>query len=234
MLINNAGVMPVGPFLEQTEQAIRSAIEVNFCGVLTGADWCSPRWSTRRRGHIVNIASLAGMVAVPGQVVYAGTKFAVVGPLDRDGGRVRSPRRRGQRGDATVHQHRADQGTKRSRPTNPSNPRTIAAAIVKVFEQAEDPRVGARRRCASSWPSPTCWVRADGAGSTAAPGPTGCSSTSTSGARRSYEERAQAATGLVEPDDGSRQVSTPTDGRRRERTGRPAGHTPTSRACTGR
>ena len=36
VLINNAGVMPVGAFLEQSEQAIRSAIEVNFYGVLTG------------------------------------------------------------------------------------------------------------------------------------------------------------------------------------------------------
>jgi short-subunit dehydrogenase len=33
----------------------------------------------RRGGHIVNIASMAGMLGVPGQVVYAGTKFAVVG-----------------------------------------------------------------------------------------------------------------------------------------------------------
>ena len=79
MLINNAGVMPVGPFLEQTEQAIRSAIEVNFYGVLTGCQLVLPEMVKRRRGHIVNIASLAGMVAVPGQVVYAGTKFAVVG-----------------------------------------------------------------------------------------------------------------------------------------------------------
>jgi NAD(P)-dependent dehydrogenase (short-subunit alcohol dehydrogenase family) len=79
VLINNAGLMPVGPFLEQTEQAIRSSIEVNFYGVLTGCRLVLPEMVKRRRGHIVNIASLAGMVAVPGQVVYAGTKFAVVG-----------------------------------------------------------------------------------------------------------------------------------------------------------
>lgn len=79
VLINNAGVMPVGPFLEQSEQTIRTAIEVNFAGVLTGCRLVLPEMVKRRRGHIVNIASLAGMVAVPGQLVYAGTKFAVVG-----------------------------------------------------------------------------------------------------------------------------------------------------------
>ncbi|WP_029113534.1 SDR family oxidoreductase [Mycobacterium sp. URHB0044] len=79
VLINNAGVMPIGAFLEQSEQAIRSAIEVNFCGVLTGCRLVLPDMVKRGRGHIVNIASLAGVMAVPGQVVYAGTKFAVVG-----------------------------------------------------------------------------------------------------------------------------------------------------------
>ncbi|MBV9515123.1 MAG: SDR family oxidoreductase, partial [Mycobacteriaceae bacterium] len=79
VLINNAGVMPVGPFLQQPEQALRSAIEVNFYGVLNGCRLVLPEMVARRAGHVVNIASMAGMTAVPGQVVYAGTKFAVVG-----------------------------------------------------------------------------------------------------------------------------------------------------------
>jgi len=79
VLINNAGVMPVGPFLDQSDQAIRSAIEVNLYGVLTGCQLVLPEMVRRHRGHIVNVASIAGMVAVPGQAVYAGTKFAVVG-----------------------------------------------------------------------------------------------------------------------------------------------------------
>jgi short-subunit dehydrogenase len=79
VLINNAGVMPIGGFLEQSDEAIRTSIEVNFCGVLTGCRLALPEMVRRRGGHIVNVASLAGMMAVPGQVVYAGTKFAVVG-----------------------------------------------------------------------------------------------------------------------------------------------------------
>ena len=79
VLINNAGVMPVGPFLDLTESAIRSAIEVNLYGVVNGCRLVLPEMVKRRRGHIINIASLAGMLAVPGQALYAGTKFAVVG-----------------------------------------------------------------------------------------------------------------------------------------------------------
>ena len=79
ILINNAGVMPVGPFLDHTENSIRSAIEVNFYGVLNGCRLVLPEMRKRRSGHIVNIASVAGVLAVPGQALYAGTKFAVVG-----------------------------------------------------------------------------------------------------------------------------------------------------------
>jgi NADP-dependent 3-hydroxy acid dehydrogenase YdfG len=79
VLINNAGVMPIGPFLEHSEQAIRSAIEVNLYGVLNGCRLVLPEMVARRSGHVVNIASMAGMLAVPGQAVYAGSKFGVVG-----------------------------------------------------------------------------------------------------------------------------------------------------------
>ena len=79
MLINNAGVMPVGPFLEMTEGAIRSSVEVNVYGVLTGCQLALPQMVKRRSGHIINIASLSGLIPLPGQVVYVGTKYAVVG-----------------------------------------------------------------------------------------------------------------------------------------------------------
>ena len=79
VLINNAGVMPIGPFLEQSEKAIRSSIEVNLYGVITGCQLALPDMIERRSGHIINIASLSGLIPVPGQVVYVGAKFGVVG-----------------------------------------------------------------------------------------------------------------------------------------------------------
>src|SRR3978361_758265 len=74
VLINNAGVMPIGPFLDQSEQSIRSSIQVHLHGVTTGCQLALPDMTARRCGHIINIASLSGLIPVPGQVVYVGTK----------------------------------------------------------------------------------------------------------------------------------------------------------------
>jgi NAD(P)-dependent dehydrogenase (short-subunit alcohol dehydrogenase family) len=79
VLINNAGVMPIGPFLSESEQSIRSSLEVNVYGVLTGCQLALPEMVRRRSGHVINIASLSGLIPLPGQVVYVGAKYAVVG-----------------------------------------------------------------------------------------------------------------------------------------------------------
>ena len=67
VLINNAGVMPVGSFVDQSQQAIRSSIEVNLYGVLNGCQLVLPEMVAGRSGHIVNIASMAGVMAIPGR-----------------------------------------------------------------------------------------------------------------------------------------------------------------------
>jgi short-subunit dehydrogenase len=79
VLINNAGVMPIGPFVDESEQSIRSSLEVNLYGVIAGCQLVLPDMIARRSGHIINIASLSGLIPVPGQVVYVGAKFGVVG-----------------------------------------------------------------------------------------------------------------------------------------------------------
>jgi short-subunit dehydrogenase len=71
--------MPIGPFLEQSEQSIRSSIEVNLYGVIAGCQLALPDMVARGRGHVINIASLSGLIPVPGQVVYVGAKYGVVG-----------------------------------------------------------------------------------------------------------------------------------------------------------
>ena len=78
ILINNAGVMALGRFHE-TEHQDRAQIEVNLMGVIHGFRAVLPRMTERGSGHVVNIASAAGRVPLPGGAVYSATKHAVVG-----------------------------------------------------------------------------------------------------------------------------------------------------------
>jgi short-subunit dehydrogenase len=197
VLINNAGVMPVGPFLEQSEQSIRSSIEVNFYGVLTGCQLVLPEMVRRRRGHVVNIASMAGMVAVPGQVVYAGTKFAVVGLST-----AMSDEFAPQGVEVTVilptfTNTELIAGTKNTGAQKPVQPEDIAAAIVKALD---------RPKTHVSVPAPLRFVGAV----TSMLGPRGRRWLSRQmgndhvfldydrTARQAYEARAQSATGMVD------------------------------------
>jgi NADP-dependent 3-hydroxy acid dehydrogenase YdfG len=79
VLVNNAGIMVVSPFLEEPESLTRRQIEINVHGVITGMRLVLPGMQHRRGGHIVNIASAAGRVGVAGEAVYVATKHAVVG-----------------------------------------------------------------------------------------------------------------------------------------------------------
>ena len=135
VLINNAGVMPIGPFLQQSEQAIRSSIEVNFYGVLNGCQLVLPEMVARRGGHIVNIASLAGMIAVPGQAVYAGTKFAVVGLSVALADEFASQGVEVSAILPTFTNTELITGTHPSAAQKPVQPEQIAAAVVKVLDK---------------------------------------------------------------------------------------------------
>lgn len=79
VLINNAGIMPVTPFLEESEESMLRQVDINVHGVLIGTQLAARRMTQRRKGHIVNVASSAGKVGVPGIATYSGTKHAVVG-----------------------------------------------------------------------------------------------------------------------------------------------------------
>jgi NAD(P)-dependent dehydrogenase (short-subunit alcohol dehydrogenase family) len=78
-VINNAGIMPVTPFVDESEDSIRRQIDINLHGVITGTQLAIRRLRPRGTGYIVNIASQAGKAGVPGIATYSGTKHAVVG-----------------------------------------------------------------------------------------------------------------------------------------------------------
>jgi NADP-dependent 3-hydroxy acid dehydrogenase YdfG len=79
VLVNNAGIMPLGRFAEEDDATARRMVDINVHGVLFGMKAALPRMERRNSGHIVNIASQAGKGGFPGGATYCATKFAVVG-----------------------------------------------------------------------------------------------------------------------------------------------------------
>lgn len=79
VLVNNAGVMPNGGFLDLAPEIDRMTMEVNVFGVINGMREVLPGMSARGHGHVVNVASLAGKFPVKGLAVYNASKYAVVG-----------------------------------------------------------------------------------------------------------------------------------------------------------
>jgi NADP-dependent 3-hydroxy acid dehydrogenase YdfG len=78
VLVNNAGVPGGGAIHDLSYDEIRNVVEVNLLGVLYGMRAFLPEMLRTVRGHIVNVASLAGRFATPGTGLYSATKHAVV------------------------------------------------------------------------------------------------------------------------------------------------------------
>ncbi len=79
VLVNNAGVGPIGPFADELPDVTQRTLDVNLGGVLTGTRLALRRFLPRGHGHVVNLASSAGQIAPAGGATYAATKHAVVG-----------------------------------------------------------------------------------------------------------------------------------------------------------
>lgn len=82
LLFNNAGVAVGGHFLETTEADFDWLFEINFHGVVRMTRALLPMLLTRPDAHIVNTASLFGIIAPAGQTHYSASKFAVRGFSD--------------------------------------------------------------------------------------------------------------------------------------------------------
>ena len=82
VMVNNAGILLVGPFLEEDDRATERQLAVNVMGVVHGMRAALPRLVERGRGQLVNIASTASWVSPSGEVSYAATKHAVIALTD--------------------------------------------------------------------------------------------------------------------------------------------------------
>jgi NAD(P)-dependent dehydrogenase (short-subunit alcohol dehydrogenase family) len=79
LLVNNAGIVRLGPLASFAEQDWRDIFRVNVDGVFFCCQAVLPRMMARRQGSIVNIASWNGKLGAPNFGAYSATKFAVIG-----------------------------------------------------------------------------------------------------------------------------------------------------------
>jgi short-subunit dehydrogenase len=79
VLVNNAGIMPLGSVLKEDDALTRAIFDVNVHGPINGIKAVAPAMAERGKGHIVNVASAVGRVPVPDAATYSASKFAVVG-----------------------------------------------------------------------------------------------------------------------------------------------------------
>ena len=79
IVINNAGVALLGAFNEVDQAQMEWLININFWGVVHGTRAFLPHLSQQREAHIVNLSSIFGIIAPPGQTAYCAAKFAVRG-----------------------------------------------------------------------------------------------------------------------------------------------------------
>lgn len=77
--VNNAGVLATGPVWSHDDATRRLMMEVNALGTMHGTIAALEVMRPAGSGHVLNIASLAGLVSVPGEGIYAASKHAVVG-----------------------------------------------------------------------------------------------------------------------------------------------------------
>ncbi|BBZ44088.1 SDR family oxidoreductase [Mycobacterium parmense] len=82
VLINNAGIMPLGRIIDESDAVTRRILDINVYGVILGSKLALKLMVPRRRGHIINVASLAGESYIPGAATYCASKHAVVGFTD--------------------------------------------------------------------------------------------------------------------------------------------------------
>lgn len=78
LLVNNAGVADLGPLVDTDPQQWDRQLDINLMGVVRGCRTFVPEMVQQRKGHVLNIASMAGLAMAPGMISYNTAKAAVV------------------------------------------------------------------------------------------------------------------------------------------------------------
>ena len=76
--VNNAGILRTGPSWSHSDQERRALVDVNVHGLMNGTIAALELMRPENKGHVLNVVSLAGLAAPPGETVYAATKHAAL------------------------------------------------------------------------------------------------------------------------------------------------------------
>jgi NAD(P)-dependent dehydrogenase (short-subunit alcohol dehydrogenase family) len=134
VLVNNAGIMPVGPFVAETPATAERLVDINLHGVIIGSKLALARFLPLGRGHLVNIASIAGKNGFPGGVTYCATKHAVVGLSEAIRAEVRGSGIDISIVMPTVVKTELGSGLNRTRGLGFAEPEDVADAIVEALQ----------------------------------------------------------------------------------------------------
>jgi len=161
VLVNNAGIGYFGAVEESEEAAVRNMFEINFWGLAKMTQEVLPIMRKQKSGHIVNIASIGGLVGFPAVGFYNATKFAVDGlseslaketaPLGikvtivaPSGFRTDWAGRSANNSPIVIEDYATTAGANKSTirgysGAQPGDPKRAAIAIVKAVESAQPP-----------------------------------------------------------------------------------------------
>jgi NAD(P)-dependent dehydrogenase (short-subunit alcohol dehydrogenase family) len=145
ILINNAGIMPVITFEDESEASVRRQFEVNVFAVMHGTREAIKRMKPRRSGHIVNVASMAGVVPTPGASTYCASKHAVVGFCESLRWELRGSGVELSYVMPALVKTELASGVKQTRASKAIEPEVVAGEIVRGLKKPTQPAIWAPR-----------------------------------------------------------------------------------------
>jgi len=140
VLVNNAGIMPLGRIVDEPDAVTRRVLDINVYGVILGSKLAAQRMVPRGSGHVINVASLAGEGYVPGAASYCASKHAVVGFTDTARLEYRKSGVKFSMVCPTFVNTELIAGTSGARGLRNAEPADVAAAIVSLVAKPK-PRV---------------------------------------------------------------------------------------------
>jgi NAD(P)-dependent dehydrogenase (short-subunit alcohol dehydrogenase family) len=135
VLINNAGIMPLSPLDEETDETTARQLAINLAAVIHGTRQAMVRMKPRGRGHIVNIASLAGKVGIAGGATYCATKHGVVGLSEAVHNELRGTGVDVTCVMPTIVRTELAAGLKETKLSSQVSPEDVASAIVRALQK---------------------------------------------------------------------------------------------------